>query len=68
MTNREKIAEMKVVDYFKKYYVDIDAGNTFTEMIERTVNCNKCPIMKKAECIGSCYDDFDKWLDKEVSE
>lgn len=63
MTNREKIAEMKVVDYFKKYAYDDE--NDFNDFVCNSMRCKKCSGFKKYK---NCKKDLIVWLDKEVSE
>ena len=65
MTNREQIANMSVVDFFKEYvYYD---EYTFTEFIAEAMDCDDCPACVLEEpCL--CVKNIDKWLDQEVSE
>lgn len=67
MTNREKIAEMKVVDFFKNF---VYSGCSFTAFITENMRCSKCPLENTCNGIidPNCFKKIDKWLDKEVSE
>ena len=65
MTNREKIAEMKVVDFYAKfggvpYY-------NFTSFISKIINCDNCPNPCTYEC-SDCYKNINTWLDKECDD
>ncbi|MBQ2580797.1 MAG: hypothetical protein II574_04120 [Ruminococcus sp.] len=63
MTNRERIAEMKVVDYFKKYAYDDE--NDFNDFVCASMRCKKCDGFTREK---NCKEILIKWLDKEVSE
>lgn len=63
MTNREMIAEMKVVDFFAKY-VYYKGSQKFDVFFINNLNCNNCTNPCGYE--GSCDDRIIKWLDEEV--
>lgn len=63
MTNREKIAEMKVVDFFAKY-VFCKGAKTFDDFVVENMNCNNCPNL--CGYTGSCDDIITEWLDEKI--
>lgn len=71
MTNREKIAEMKVVDFFARYYYVKEPcfKHSFEEMLFRVFKCERCPIKcGNKKYPNECIANLEYWLDKEVSE
>ena len=66
MTNRERIAEMKVVDFFSRYaYCQ---SNDFDRFICDATMCLKCSKKKECKNMMDCKKIIREWLDEEVSE